>query len=99
MLDPASTVLTAPGPEGFVRAVNTVVPRLPPEVRRRFNFIKLYYLTEFGVSGIFEQMNGRTVAQVIDEYQGPEPGVTAEGEWDCVRFTLYDPPSAGPKND
>ena len=84
-------MLTSPGPEEFVRAVNTFVPQLAPDVRRRFNTIKLVYLAEYGISGLYERMNGRTVTQVIAEFQGTEPGVVAQGERDGVRFTLYEP--------
>ena len=80
MLDPHTTVLQSPGPDVFVRVVNAVVPLLAPDVRQQFNLIKLYYLTEYGVAGLYERMNGRTLAQVVAEYAGPSFRVDTTGE-------------------
>jgi hypothetical protein len=77
----------------IVAVMNQIMPSLAPEVRRRLNTVKLAYLQAYGVKGLYDRVNGRSVAQVLAEYQEPQGrSVVAEGERDGDRFTLCDLP-------
>lgn len=90
-----NAVLRCDKPERIVGVVNQLMPTLPAEVRRRLNYAKLHWLSTGGVQGLFDKVNGRTVAQILAEADDlPAPRVVAQGERDGVRFMLYEPPPA-----
>jgi hypothetical protein len=93
MTDPGDMVLSCTDRQRIVGAMNRIMPLLPPEIRRRLNAIKMSYLAAYGVEGLYDRVNGRSVAQVLAEYQEPAGlSMIAEGERDGVRFKLYDSP-------
>jgi hypothetical protein len=93
MNDPGEAVISGSDWRELLSACNRIVPGLPPELRRRFVSIRSAYLAAYGIEGLYERLNGRTVSQVLEEYEQPKlPPVIASGEVDGVRFTLYEAP-------
>jgi len=74
----------------IVGAVNSVVPKLAADDRKRLNNIFSAYLGSFGLEGVYERLNGRTVQEVFDGYSESEISAPElEGEKDGVRYKLY----------
>jgi hypothetical protein len=77
----------------FGDSYSRIAARLPLDVKRKLVAVFRSYFAAYGLDGVYERLNGRTVAQVLDEYKQPDrPAVIAEGELDGVRYTLYDAP-------
>jgi hypothetical protein len=99
MDDPGSVVISGSDPREYLSACNRIVPGLPPELRRRFVSIRSAYLGAYGIEGLYERLNGRTVSQVLEECEQPElPPVIASGEVDGVRYTLFESPKTPEDN-
>lgn len=96
MLDPESAVISCPGPDQMEAACAAVIARLAPDVARQLRHVRNEYLIAYDWPGVFERLNGRTVAQVLAEFREPagSPAV-AEGDVDGVRFALYEAPTGG----
>ena len=91
MDDPLAAVISCSDWPQIVTATNRVIPNLSPDLRRRFNSVFRGYAVAYGLEGVFVRMNGRTVAQILDEYQPPQvPDIVAQGELNGVRYTLYE---------
>lgn len=54
--------------EEIVSAVNSIVPRLPPPVRRQFTQIASSYLVRYDLEGLFARLNNRTIETILAEY-------------------------------
>ena len=79
-------------PPEVLSAYNEAIAQLVPEVRQRLTEVLRKYVVAFGVGGVYERFNGRTVAQVLAEFQEPvTPPVVCSGELDGLRYTLYRP--------
>src|SRR5262245_29581609 len=97
MLDPLASVISCSDWRQIVAATNRVIVQLPLLVRRRLNAVFSNYLAAYGLEGVFERMNGRTVAQILKEYRPPaDLDVVAQGQRGDVRYTLYDAPRPHP---
>ena len=48
------------------------------------------YFVRYGFDGVYQRMNGRTVAQIFSEYQPADVKPIASGEADGVRYELYE---------
>jgi hypothetical protein len=94
MLDPATTLLSGSDWKQIVGAYNRIVNELPPDAKTALMAVfKAYYLA-YDAQGLYERLNGRTVAQILAEYQEqPSPPVLVKsGERDGVRYTLEEAP-------
>jgi hypothetical protein len=80
----------------FGASCGRVAASLSVDARRRLADVFTKYFAAYGLDGVHQRLNGRTVAQVLHEYKQPDlPPVIAEGERDGVRYTLYDAPPDG----
>jgi hypothetical protein len=96
MLDPESALISCTSPQEIVAACGDILDQLAPDVARQLRAVRNSYFLAYGWEGVFERFNGRTVAQVLAEYQEPpEPPVVARGEVGGVRYTLFNPPEEG----
>jgi hypothetical protein len=67
MLPPESILLSGSNTQEIIGAYNTAIGRLAPDVREQFAAVWKKYVGDFGLDGVVERLNGRTVAQVIAE--------------------------------
>ncbi len=75
--------------EELTAAVNAVNRKLPLDCRRRLNNIFFNYLVLYGNEGVYERLNGRTVAEIFRQFDDsdeimPLPSA-GRGTWDNVR--------------
>ncbi len=100
MVDLDSLVVACGSQSEIVGATNAVVRQLPSDVRRQFVKIISAYLHRYGLEGVFERMNNRSVATILAEYDGiAEPDPLVSGEADGVRYHLYEAPGADRRED
>jgi hypothetical protein len=78
----------------IVSALNAITPRLPLDIRKRLVNVYLFYSRNFGIAGVFERLNDRSVAAILSEFE-PENDQSPieEGELNGVRFKLFAPPT------
>jgi hypothetical protein len=88
MTESESIVLSCASLREFVAAYNKLFSVLPPEIARRFANVMKKYSAAYGLEGAQIRMNGRTVGQILAEFQPPELNVIASGEKDGMRYTL-----------
>jgi hypothetical protein len=98
MKDTDTILISSDGPERIIGAMDAVMPQLAPDVRRRFNKIKLRYWQLYGVDGLHERVNNRTVSRILVEYDADEPKPIASGQLDDTRYELFEAPDAS-KNE
>ncbi len=67
MLPPESIMLSGSNGQEILRAYNSAIGQLEPDVAQQLAAVMKKHLGEFGFDGIAERLNGRTVAQVIAE--------------------------------
>jgi hypothetical protein len=93
MLDPESALISCPGPAEIAATCSSILAQLPPDVARRLRAVRNSYLIAYDWEGVFERLNGKTVARVLAEYREPdhEP-VVASGEIEGVRYVLHGAP-------
>lgn len=100
MADPKTLVISCASPERIIGAMDAVMPQLAPDVRKRFNKIKLRYWQLYGVEGLYERVNDRPVSRILAEYDSSdEPRPAASGQVDDVRYELFDAPDTSKKCD
>lgn len=93
----ASVVISCASSQGIVAETNRVKRLHALDVRKRFNKVFTAYLRAYGIEGVFQRMNGRSVTAILDdfrEFEEPEP--IESGELDGIRYALYDPPNDRP---
>lgn len=91
MLEPESAVISCSSWREIVTAYNQIIKELEPEVRQQLGSVMENYLLAFDLEGVYERLNGRTVAQVLAEYrEAAAPPLICSGELDGLRYTLYD---------
>ena len=79
------------GFRAFPRSLTAVIQSLPPEMKKQLHEIRKRYFAQYGMEGLLQRLNNRTVAQIFAEYQPRDLRPLASGEVDDVRFELYDP--------
>jgi hypothetical protein len=93
MLPPESALISCPNAEEMAATCGNILAQLSPDVARQLRAVRNEYLIASGWEGVFERFNGRTVAQVLAEYQElPKPPIVASGEIGGMRYTLYEAP-------
>ncbi len=93
MLDPETAVISCANEQEIQDTLSNMVAQLSRDVARQLKGVRNEYLIAYGWEGVFERLNGRTVAQVLAEYQEPShPAIVASGELGGLRYTLYAPP-------
>jgi hypothetical protein len=100
MLDPQSALISAANSQEISAACSNIVAQLAPDVARQLKGVRNEYLIAYGWEGVFERFNGRTVAQVLAQYQEPtHPPIVASGEIGGMRYTLCAPEEKGSQSD
>jgi hypothetical protein len=74
----------------FSKSFGSVCRELPREMANRLSSILKNYFASYGFDGVYQRMNGRTVAQIFSEYQGVDVKPIASGEVDGMRYNLYE---------
>jgi hypothetical protein len=89
MLDPQRTVISpSDWQPGFY---NRMLRELPVDFRLQLNSVFRSYWLAYGIEGVQERFNGRTVVQILAEYQPPSSEVViASGERQGMRYTVYE---------
>lgn len=85
--------LQSPDPAQFFSGLNDIIVQLPKDVRKQLLEIRSNYIARFDIEGARLRLEGRTVRQVFDEFDGQLPVPIKSGERDGVRYELYKPPS------
>jgi hypothetical protein len=99
MHDPARLLISCGAATEIVRTMSRATPRLAPGVRERFNLIPVSYLQHYGVEGLYERVNNRTVAAILAEFDpADELNLIESGEVEGVRYKLYEAPNADTEN-
>ena len=84
----------------FFRVRNQIVPGLPAEIKKRFLEIEKSYFGRFGLHGIFERMNDRSLSQIFAEFQPGKQKPIASGEKEGLKWSLWDGKAANdPENE
>ena len=89
-----NVVLSCAKWEEIPATFNRINALLPPDIKKRMREIMLNYLASFGLEGVFERMNNRTIAQIIEEFQPGSPKPVASGEVGNVRWSIYGKPTS-----
>tara|TARA_R110002073_G_scaffold172563_13_gene329814 strand:+ start:5166 stop:5384 length:219 start_codon:yes stop_codon:yes gene_type:complete len=67
------------------------MPKLPADVRTRFNRVKVAVLQSEGKAGMHARFNTRSVANILADDSMPSLGAAIDsGQIDDVKYTLYD---------
>jgi hypothetical protein len=86
----------------IVGTINALMPQLPPKLRSELNEIKIIYLQYFGVEGLFNRMNNKSIASIIldfSESKIPPLNVVTSGEMDGITYTVFDSPDNEQQKD
>ena len=78
-------------PAHVVRAITDLYPSIATVLeRRRVNRALLSYLSRFGEEGLWSRVNGKSLAQIVEEYDnsGLSEVVEAEGEAGGLKYRL-----------
>jgi hypothetical protein len=97
MLDPRRTVISpSDWQPGFY---NGMLRELPVDLRLQLNSVFRSYWLAYGIEGVKERFNGRTVTQILAEYQPPpSEAVIASGEREGARYTIYEASDSRDRN-
>jgi hypothetical protein len=94
MFDPESVVFSLPDEGYWLPTYNSVAQSLPYDVRERLTSVVISYLMAYNHEEVRTRLNGRTVAQILEQYEPPpQQAVVKSGEVDGVQYTLYAPPT------
>jgi hypothetical protein len=73
--------------------MDAVMPKMAPDVRRQFNRIKMSYLQRYGIVGLYERANNRTVSIILAGFDpSDELKLIKSGEVGGGRYELYAAP-------
>jgi hypothetical protein len=100
MIDPEKLLISCGHSSEIVGIVNSVMPKLSPDVRKKLNRVKLHYLQMYGVDGLYARVNNRTVSSILAEHAANadrEP--LASGQLGDVKYELFDVPDSRPEED
>ena len=93
MKDPSEVFILCQSPDDIARARNVAMNDLAPEFRKRLSRIVTSYLHRYGIEGVFDRLNNRSVAQVFEQFEGDDgSNVIVEGEREGLRFRLSEKP-------
>ena len=89
MNDPLMRQIKCKSPEEIIRVMNALTPELPREVRRQFHTVKLCYVQSFGLEGLYNRVNNRTVAEILA--LPIEGDLIRTGNLEGTQYDLYAP--------
>lgn len=87
-----SIVIDCADRQKIISVVDSVMPRLEREDFQAFNHIKMRYIQLYGIDGVYERMNGRTVAQIMAECTLSDCDPIASGQAGDASYELYGGP-------
>jgi hypothetical protein len=89
ILPPESILLSGSNIHEFLGAYGKAISQLEPDVREQLAAVRRWYLDNLDLKGLYEQWNGRTVAQVLAEIPPHELQslVRRPSVWEEVRKT------------
>ena len=88
MTDAESIVVAGSDLGEFLRSLAAAVRALPPDMATRLHAARCGYFDRYGFDGLYERMNGRTVAEILAGYRPEAPNVIAEGQVDGTAYRL-----------
>ena len=89
---PDDLTVCCSNPDRIIGVVNSLMPMLSADIRKRFNHLRLAVLQSEGKTGMHARFNGRTVADIIADDTMPSLGSPIDtGRVDGIRYRLYDP--------
>lgn len=98
MTDSEELMVSCDSSTKIIEAMNAVMPKLAADVRMRLIYIQRRYIQFYGIDGLYERVNNRTVQRIFDEFDSSlyiEPTMT--GEVDGMKYRVYDAPK--PRGD
>jgi hypothetical protein len=90
MLDPSEVRIDCANPDRIIGEVDRIMPLLNLDVRRKLNAIKMQYLAAYGIVGVYERFDDRTVFQILNEHSERDAKSVVEGTRDGTQFTLFE---------
>lgn len=92
MSDPLDIIVDFDPTLGVITAWNQFCPCVPIETRRRLGRVFMDLLTEHSDERIRALMHGRTVGEVLRQFEQVRPIPIDSGERDGVRWELFHKP-------
>lgn len=92
MLNPGSIIVLCDSAEQVFPELQRVNSELPREVKKIFSNIILDYISHFSDAHIHNLVNGKTVDQIIFDYQASAQDEKVAGELEGVQYKLYNKP-------
>ena len=99
MADPQSVRVSGSNFDEFSKSLTAAIQAVPPDLSLQLREIRKRCFGRYGFDGMYEKMNGRTVQQILEEYQSIPVVPIAAGKVDGVEYVLYRPPSTQPRNE
>jgi hypothetical protein len=92
MRDPMTFLIRSENADSIIGAMDAMMPEIPTEFRRQFATIKMRYWRLYGMQGLFDRVNNKTVQQVLEEFEGTSPKPIASGKIGEISYELFDAP-------
>ncbi len=90
----ATDVISCTSVRDIVSERNRVIRLLSPVDQQRLSRIFTAYLNSYGIEGVFQRMNGRSVSTIFNEFsESDEPQPIESGELNGIRYSLYETPN------
>ncbi len=94
-----NTLISGQDIQEVSKCLTSIMQGLPPDASRKLRTILKNYVGLFGIESAYKKMQGRTVAQIFEEYEPSDVSPIESGEIDGVQFELYGPDGADPSKD
>ena len=70
----------------FGTCYSRIAATLPVDLKRKLASVFKSYFAAYGLQGVYERLNGRTVAQVLDDFKQPDtPAIINEARANDLR--------------
>ncbi|MEI8381170.1 MAG: hypothetical protein WCJ09_13660 [Planctomycetota bacterium] len=93
MAEPQDIIISCEHPDRIMGTIDNVMPELNDGVRRKLSIVKLVYWQRYGLTGLFERTNDRSVATILSNFDSMEmPSMIASGELNGIRYQLFNAP-------
>lgn len=93
MVDLGTLLVSGSDFDEFSKALTLAIQTIPPESSARLRAIRRELFGAYGFIGAYERMNGRTVKDILTEYQPGAVKPLASGKVDEVEYRLYEAPA------
>ena len=89
MADYNETVFSCAREQDVPLAYNKIHTELSPEISKQVKEIMLDYLKRFGLNGVFDRMNNRSISQILADYEPGQAKCIASGEKEGIRYEVF----------